>query len=72
MTGIHPTWLITLGGLAAFLTYKAAPTKRRGAFATAAGVGTAAALYSTGWFTGRDPVPPHMAGFPMVVQTRLP
>jgi hypothetical protein len=71
VTGIHPTWLIILGGTASYLTYKVAPARRRGTFAIAAGIGSAAALYATGWFTGRDPVPP-MAGFPMAAQVRLP
>jgi hypothetical protein len=55
---LHPTWLIILGGTAAYYAAKAAPKSHRGIVALGAGIGTAAALYSTGWFTGRDPVPP--------------
>lgn len=55
---LHPTWLILIGGAISFFVYKAAPKKRRAGLATAAGIGSAAALYTTGWFTGRDPVMP--------------
>lgn len=71
MIAIHPTWLIILGGVAAYIGYDVAPKRRKGAVAAALGLGTAAALYSTGVFTARDPVPP-MSGFPMVAQVRLP
>lgn len=56
---LHPTLLILFGGTAAYYAAKVAPKNHRGAVALVAGIGTAAALYSTGWFTGRDPVPPH-------------